>query len=162
MTKYTTTALEDWVTNFYRQLGMVQPRQIKEDLIIRHFRIYLHRKPRPAFHEVIGNYLGITVDSREIKEIQREMFFHELCHLLRHSGIQGMMPEAFRELQEWDARRFTLCAAIPYHMLSFIDFEQDNVVAETAAIYKVTEELAEERLEQIKRRMGLFTSRIYC
>jgi Zn-dependent peptidase ImmA (M78 family) len=153
--KYVTTALEDWVTNFYRQLLIVQPRHIKEEIIVRYFRIYLHKKPRPSFHEVIGHYRGITVDTRTSQEEQREQFFHELCHLLRHFGVQSMMPEAFRELQEWDAKRFTMCAAIPYHMLKFIDFEQDNVVTETAAMFKVTEELARARLEQIQRRVNL-------
>lgn len=151
---YPTTALEDWVTNFYLRLGIRSPGQINETVIARRLNIFIHRKPRSSFNEIYGRYMGISIDSRETLEIQREMFFHELCHILRHSGIQSMMPEAFRELQEWDARNFTLYAAIPYHMLHFIDLEQIDPVGDMAYMFKVSYDLAEERLEQIKRRVG--------
>jgi hypothetical protein len=149
---YYTTALEDWVTRFYTNLKIFHPRQIKIEYIARANEIFLHRKPRPAFYEVIGRYRGITIDSREDTTVQREMFFHELSHLLRHSGVQSMMPAAFRELQERDARHFTKYASIPFHMLKFIDFNDEYVIDQMAGLFKVTPDLCEERLEQIKNR----------
>jgi hypothetical protein len=149
---YCTTALEDWLTNFYTRLGILQPHHINIEYIARMNEVFIHRKPTPSFYEFVGRYKGITIDNRVPAINQREMFFHELCHILRHSGVQSMMPAAFRELQERDARNFTRYAAIPFHMLKFVDFEQDNVVTNTAQMFKVTEELAEERLLQIKSR----------
>lgn len=149
---YHTTALEDWVSNLYIRLRITHPKQIDIKYIARIYTIFVKRKPIPAFHEVLGRYRGITLDSRESKEIQKEMFFHEWSHILRHSGNQTMMPAAFRELQEWDARHFTRYAAIPSHMLRFIDLQDEYVIDQMVSLFKVSPELCEERLEQIKNR----------
>jgi hypothetical protein len=149
---YYTTALEDWVTNFYTRLRILHPKQMKIEYIAKVYGIFLHKKPTHSFYQVVGRYRGITLDNRDPIELQREAFFHEFGHLLRHSGVQSMMPAAFRELQEWDARHFTLYAAIPFHMLKYIDFESDCLVDSVSDIFKVTPELCEERLEQIHYR----------
>jgi hypothetical protein len=152
ISNYYTTALEDWVTAFYKRLRILHPKQLKIETIARAHEIFIHRKPELAFYEVVGRYRGITIDSLESPTVQREMFFHELCHILRHTGKQSMMAEAFRELQEWDARRFTLYAAIPHHMLKFIDFEDPYLIDQMESLFKVTPELCEERFIQIKNR----------
>lgn len=153
---YSTTELEDWVTNFYIRLKINHPRQINIEYIARQYRIFLHKKPMPANFQVIGRYQGINIDSRESIEVQREMFFHELCHILRHAGVQSMMPEAFRQLQEWDARCFAKYAAIPYHMLNYVDINSPYVIDQMVDIFKVSPELCLERLEQIYRRNKIY------
>lgn len=105
-----------------------------------------------SFH-ILGRYRDIVIDVREPKEKHREIFFHELCHILRHAGIQSMMPTAFRELQEWDAQHFTQYAAIPHHMLKYIPFQDHDVVNQMSLIFQVSPELCEMRLEQVKRRL---------
>lgn len=152
---YPTTALEDWVTDFYLRLNIYHPDQNDMQLIARRYRIFLHKKPLPSCHQIVGRYRGITIDNREPPEVQREMFFHELCHILRHCGVQSMMPEAFRQLQEWDARNFVRYAAIPHHMIRFIDFDDPHVIDQMASLFKVTHKLCEERLLQIKNRCTL-------
>jgi Zn-dependent peptidase ImmA (M78 family) len=150
---YHTTALEDWVTKLYLKLNIHHPKQITEERIARYYSIFLHRKERDPFYEIIGRYRGITIDARQSKDIQREMFYHELCHILRHAGVQSMMPEAFRELQEWDSQRFTSYIAIPHHMIKYIPFEDPGVIEETARIFKVTTALSEKRINQICSRI---------
>lgn len=151
---YPTTALEDWISNLYiNKLKFYHPNQIREISIARYYRIFIHRRNLPSSHDIIGRYQGINIDSRESPERQREIFFHELCHILRHYGVQSFMPEAFRELQEWDARNFVRYAAIPHHMLHFIDFDDPHVISNMSDMFKVTPELCEERLSQIKRRV---------
>ncbi|MEH7503251.1 ImmA/IrrE family metallo-endopeptidase [Neobacillus drentensis] len=152
LTKYNTTTLEDWVTHFYKRLKINRPHQINEDHIARMYEITINRHKLPSYHKVNGRYRGIYIDIRKSKDIQREIFFHELCHVLRHYGIQSNMPNAFRELQEWDARHFTLYAAIPSHMLRFVDLNDEYVIDQMASLFKVTPELCEERLEQIQNR----------
>ncbi|MBT2735184.1 ImmA/IrrE family metallo-endopeptidase [Bacillus sp. ISL-7] len=149
---YYTTALEDWVTNFYTRLRILHPRQIKIENIAKVNEIFIHKKPMPSYYEVMGRYRGITIDSRVSFTVQREMFFHELCHIMRHTGRQSMMLAALRELQERDARHFTRYAAIPHHMLKFVDFEDPYVIDQMASLFKVTPKLCEERLEQIHNR----------
>ena len=159
--KYQTTALEDWVSNLYKnKLGIHTPKQIDEMTICRYYRIFLHRKNMEASYQIIGRYTGIVVDKRLPFEIQRESFFHELCHILRHSGTQSMMPEAFRELQEWDAQNFVRYATIPHHMINLIDFDDPQVIMNMSDMFKVTPELCEQRLLQIKRRTGSLVGRM--
>lgn len=150
-TYYQTTALEDWVTNLYIKLNIFLPQDINEDYIASEQRIFLHRKKMASFYQIAGRYRGITIDSRESKIKQREIFFHELCHVLRHSGNQGMMNKAFRELQEWDTKHFTKYAAIPHHMIQYIPTNDQNVIEHMVNMFKVTPELCEERLMQIKK-----------
>lgn len=154
-TYYQTTALEDWVTNFYLKLNILTPQDINEDFIAREQRIFLHRKKMAPFFQTVGSYCGITIDIREPKNKQREIFFHELCHVLRHSGNQGIMNKAFRDLQEWDTKHFTKYAAIPHHMIHYIPLNEENVIDQMVNIFKVTPELCEERLVQIKKGMTL-------
>lgn len=149
---YRTTALEDWVSNLYIRLKVIHPRQINEEYLARIYGIFINRSNLPSYHKVIGNFRAIYIDNRKSKEEQREIFFHEFCHILRHYGIQSMMPAAFRELQEWDARHFTKYAAIPSHMLKFIDFNDDYVIDQMASLFKVTPELCQERFQQIQSR----------
>ncbi|MGQ4668596.1 ImmA/IrrE family metallo-endopeptidase [Metabacillus halosaccharovorans] len=147
-----TTALEDWVTSFYLRIGIKNPQDISESYIARRCEIYIKKDKIPSRYDVVGRFRSITIDIRKDKLMQREIFFHELCHILRHSGKQGMMPEAFRELQEWDARNFVKYAAIPTHMLKFIDLNDPLVVDQMVHLFKVTPELCTERLLQIQKR----------
>jgi Zn-dependent peptidase ImmA (M78 family) len=149
---YYTTALEDWVTNKYKRLRILHPEQINIDYIAKIFDIRIKRTPLPSFHDIASSCRWIFVDNRKNKREQREIFFHEFGHILRHTGVQTMLPSAFRELQEWDARHFTMYAAIPYHMLNHIDFNDEYVIDQMTSLFKVTPELCEERLEQIKNR----------
>jgi Zn-dependent peptidase ImmA (M78 family) len=152
---YQTTELEDWVSNMYKKIGITNPSLINEEKISRYFQIFLKRKPMHSSYHIIGRYRDIVIDEREPLEKHREIFFHELCHILRHAGIQSMMPTAFRELQEWDAHHFTQYAAIPYHMIRYIPINDRDVIKQMSDMFCVSPELCERRLEQILRRNHL-------
>nr|WP_318036012.1 ImmA/IrrE family metallo-endopeptidase [Halobacillus shinanisalinarum] len=149
---YTTTHLEDWVSDWYLKLHITIPSQLMAYTIARKYETFLHRKPVSPHYEVFGRFRAITVDSRRTKEVQREQFYHEFCHLLRHVGKQTMMPPAFRELQERDARHFTFYAALPYHMISQYDINNPNLLDQWVKDFRVTTELCRKRLQQIKER----------
>lgn len=152
---YYTTNLEDWVTKLYIKIQVFHPKHIKEEEIAQKLGIFLHRKPMPPSYQVLGRYRGITVDVRVSYEEQREMFFHELCHILRHAGTQDTMPSSFRDLQEWDAHNFVRYAAIPYHQLKYIDFNQPNIEQHMAELFGVSIDLAKERVHQFESRCKL-------
>lgn len=147
-----TTPLEDWVTNFYKRIGIRKPEDLQIDFIAKQCNVILMRDQAESHYINLGYTKVIIVDSRLSLERQREVFFHELCHILRHEGMQGIMPVAFRDLQEWDAVNFAKYAAIPYHMLQYIRLDRD-VVADMSELFKVTPKLCKERLEQILNRM---------
>lgn len=148
---YTTTSLEDWITTMYAKLGILAPADIDIKYLAFKFTIFIHHKPMPSRFDVYYRYRGIVLDNRCSLEEQREQFFHELCHILRHAGHQTMMPEAFRELQEWDANQFVMYAALPFSMLTNYDFNDEYLIQHLMDDFKVTEELCIKRLEQIKR-----------
>lgn len=154
--KYTTTALEDWVVNFYNRMKIVHPKEIDIEYMAKRYEVFINYWDFPSKYVIKGRFRGVYIDRKKSKEHQREIFFHEFAHILRHTGVQTMLPSAFRELQEWDARHFTKYAAIPYHMLQFIDFEDEYVIDQMANLFKVSPELCEERLGQIYNRLGLF------
>lgn len=151
MILYNSTALEDWIVNRYAKLHIHVPKDIDIKQLAYHHSIFIHYKPMPSRYDVYGRYRGIVLDERSSIEEQREQFFHELCHILRHVGHQTMMPDAFRELQEWDANRFTMYAVLPYFMVKEYDFYDDQLIYNLATDFKVTKKLVIKRLDHIKR-----------
>lgn len=149
---YTTTALEDWVTSMYARMRIQDPADIDIKYLSYRFSIFIHYKPMPARYDIYGRYRAIVLDDRCTLVEQREQFFHEYCHILRHSGHQTMMPKAYRELQEWDANQFVMYAALPSFLLKSYDFDDPMLVQYLADDFKVTEDLCVKRLEQIKRK----------
>lgn len=158
---YKTTALEDWVINRYTRIGILRPEHIDIKFIAKNFDITINISNLPSTHVVNGRFRGIYLNRSLSKEMRREVFFHEFCHIQRHAGVQSNMPNPFRELQEWDAKTFTLYATIPYHMIQFIPFDEPGCIEETAHMFRITSELAEERIEMIKRRMDTITNRLH-
>ncbi|RKD22587.1 peptidase [Ammoniphilus oxalaticus] len=147
---YTPTHLEEWVSRLYLRQRIREPHDICEESICRFLDIFLFYKEAPSLAFESGRFKSITINSRLPKRKQRERFYHELCHLLRHVGWQLMLPKAFKELQEYDSQNFTRYAAIPFHMLKYFDFRDPNIIPLMADRFKVTEELCNERLSMIK------------
>lgn len=148
---YQPTALESWVSRFYQNLNIYTPEDLEEEVIALALNIFLFRRDLSPLAYENGRFKSITIDCRNPVEEQREQFYHELSHILRHAGYQNrMMPEAFRELQEWDARHFVRYAAIPYHMLRFIDFDEPDFLLSMARKFGVTTALCQERIQKIK------------
>ncbi|GIO06273.1 hypothetical protein J31TS6_23010 [Brevibacillus reuszeri] len=150
---YSPTPLETWISHFYKQLGIKTPEKLDEQRIARSLNIHLFYKEIPSMAYEFGRFKSITIDKRLPTLVQRERFYHELCHILRHAGRQIMMPAAFRELQEWDARNFTMYAALPLHMLKNYDYKQPEIVEELSEQFRVTPELCTERLKRISEKV---------
>lgn len=150
---YLPTLLEKWISDWYIKNNILKPEDIDIEKITELNSIIYDEKPINSHYLEIGDAKIIIVNSRLTPEIQREQFFHELCHVLRHAGIQTMMPKAFREYQEWNAKHFTRYAAIPYHMLKYIDYTSPDAVTVTSSMFKVTPKLVISRFSEIKRRI---------
>ncbi|MFC7062837.1 ImmA/IrrE family metallo-endopeptidase [Halobacillus seohaensis] len=159
--QYTTTALEDWVSNWYIKHKCQQPADLNLNKIAMKYEIFIHYKPFETRYARFGRYREIVLNSTLDDVTQREQFFHELCHAIRHVGKQTMMLDAFRELQERDARHFTLYSALPYHMIKRYDLDDPELLDLWAHDFKVSYELCQERLEQIKRRSDCTKSFLY-
>lgn len=153
---YKTTHLEDWITKLYHRLNIFSPEDLTFQRICRTFDIFLKYKEINSHSSEFGRFRCIVLDSQLSQEQQREKFFHELCHLLRHSGRQYMMPKAFLELQENQANIFTMYASLPYFMLEHYDLTDPDIVYILSETFTVTEDLVMRRLEQIRNRIYVY------
>ncbi|WP_420329556.1 ImmA/IrrE family metallo-endopeptidase [Salimicrobium jeotgali] len=150
---YSTTILEDLVTQWYINHRYNNPEDLNIQDIGLESQIFLRCKPMQARFMKVGRFQEIIVDSRLPTIYQREQFFHELCHALRHAGRQTMMPKAFHELQERDARHFTLYASLPAHMINEYTVTSPAIIDQLSRDFKVPRKLCIERLEKIKGRI---------
>ncbi|WP_408009090.1 ImmA/IrrE family metallo-endopeptidase [Pseudalkalibacillus sp. A8] len=101
----------------------------------------------------VGKFQEIVLDSRLPYIQQREQFFHELCHAVRHAGRQSIMPYSFYELQERDARHFTLYASLPTHMINDYNLSNPAIIDQWSRDFKIPKKVCVERLEKIKSRI---------
>lgn len=129
------------------------PEDIDEKKIARLLEIHLKYSEKRNYSYENGRFKIININIHLDKEKQREIFFHELCHLLRHAGSQLEMPLTWRELQEWDCDHFTKYAAIPFHMLDAVDWKSPTLISDMSSVFKVSKELCEYRVEHIRRNM---------
>jgi Zn-dependent peptidase ImmA (M78 family) len=148
---YKPTSLEKSVSDFLIQIDILSPSHLDPFLISRTLGIEYEQFHSPACSGVEEGIPYIITDKRCSFENQREQFFHELGHILRHDGDQNNgMPQSFREYQEWDAHQFTVYVMVPYHMLDFSLFYSINGLMDR---FDVPEQIARKRFNQIRRRL---------
>lgn len=152
---YIPSRLEDMVSKLFIHLNILHPDDLDEENICRKLDIFLLEEPSKAYSYQSDLFKSITIDTRMSQKAQRETFYHELCHILIHVGNQKKLPLLFRELQERDARVFTKYAAIPYHMIRFIDWDHPYLVEYVSDLFKITKLLSEVRLLNIKNKIIL-------
>ncbi|UOQ47206.1 ImmA/IrrE family metallo-endopeptidase [Gracilibacillus caseinilyticus] len=143
--------LERWISKHYLKKGITKPSHMDIEEIAKSFDVQLGYREKRSYSFAYGNSKIISIDSKLTIEEQHEQFFHELCHILRHCGSQLIMPKAFRDLQEWDAKRFTRYAAIPLHMVQQFDLKSDFVIEEMSYKFNINSFIVKERLEGIYR-----------
>lgn len=152
---YKPTPLEEWINEKYQTAGIRYASQMDIELIAAIFGIEIRLYDGPSFAEWDkGSYAFIFLNDRDSQEKRRNVFFHELCHPLRHCGCQEQLPEAFVELQEVQASHFELYAAMPIYLIeefaSISETHLSNVLAEE---FKLPESFVRKRLDQIRQRV---------
>lgn len=154
-THYQTTPLEQWVEALYDQHGISTPAQLSMTNLAAKLHIWIYTMDMSSMAIEKDGLFSINVDRRLSVKEQWEDFLHELCHVLRHSGNQMIMPDRYVGWQEQDASAFQLYAAIPLPMLKKLSLpEQKNeMIAFLTEEFQVTYRLAKERIEQIQRRV---------
>lgn len=154
-THYQTTPLEQWVETLYLQHEITEPSQLSMTNLAAKLHIWVYAMDMNSMAVENNGQFSINVDRRLSAKEQWEDFLHELCHVLRHSGNQMIMPDRYVDWQEQDATAFQLYAAIPISMLKKLPLpEQKNeMIALLSEEFQVTHRLAAARIEQIQRRV---------
>lgn len=144
--------IEQEVTRMYKSMKIYRPEDIDIRKIAYYFRIHLKFSDKRSYSAEIGRFKLININIHLSKKKQREVFFHELCHLLRHYGNQyENMPKDFKDLQEWDAAHFTRYAAIPFHLLKYLDLKSPTLINDMAQTFAISEEICQDRMDHIYR-----------
>lgn len=142
--------LDDWIRQFYEQVGIEAPDDLNMYRIAAECRIWIHQAPVRSRAIERDGMATIILDNRLQARQQWEEFSHELCHVLRQSGNQLKMTLPFLQYQEWKAERFALQFCIPAFMLHKLDLpdEYQRSVDMICESFNVTRPFARTRLQQ--------------
>lgn len=153
---YRPCELEQWINSRYIHSGIRTPGDLDLEWVAQLFGADLVFYMGPSFADWReGGYSVIFLDQRLAYDEARSVFFHELCHPVRHVGSQPELPRLFAELQEIQAGLFQLYAAMPIYMIE--DYAEHLEEAHAAQIlahaFRLPRELVERRLQQIAARL---------
>ncbi|UQZ34556.1 hypothetical protein C2I18_14130 [Paenibacillus sp. PK3_47] len=150
---YFKTPLEQSIQDVYLENGILTPEDLTIERVSEMFQVDV------VFEQVItfsdNQSMVIFLQSGVEQTEQRKSFYHELGHVLRHAGDQRLMLKLFRQLQEADAERFSLYAAMPFFMFERIKLpaEEETAAGYVSKLFKVPPEFTLLRLRQIQRRI---------
>ncbi|MBW7453859.1 ImmA/IrrE family metallo-endopeptidase [Paenibacillus sepulcri] len=147
------TELEKWITKHYLEHNLLLPGELDIDVIAELFSVTIVYYNGACFS---GNESQVIFLNKNMNMIdRRDVFFHELCHVLRHAGDQRKMPRPFLDLQEGQAEVFALYASLPLYMLREIHLpsNQEQATLKLSQMFKVRTDTALSRLLQIQRRI---------
>ncbi|WP_199426051.1 ImmA/IrrE family metallo-endopeptidase [Thermaerobacillus caldiproteolyticus] len=151
--QYQFTPLEQYIHDLYQHLSIAKPYQLDMIDIASKLNIWLHFADiRSTAIDRNGIY-SIIIDRRLTKQQQWQDFGHELCHLLRHSGNQVMLPESMVQLQEAQATNFALHFCVPTFMLLNLElpYTENEIIyflSETFCVEPIFAKKRWERFEQ--------------
>lgn len=155
LTMYKATEMEIWINEKYKNSGILRATDMDLDIIASIFNIDIVYYDGPSFADWSDRSAVIFLNKKLSSEKAREIFFHELCHPLRHVGNQVNMPTGLKQLQEVQAGLFQLYAAIPAYMLE--EFREisyyDTYVKCVAEAFDLTLTFVKKRLQQINQRI---------
>ncbi|WP_366160638.1 ImmA/IrrE family metallo-endopeptidase [Bacillus infantis] len=153
---YRQTPLEDMIEAMYKEKGIYQLSDLEIENVATKLNIkivYMAGAPDRAIWT--DRKAAIFLNPKRPNAKLREIFFHELCHPIRHYGSQhSMSNDAFRELQEIQANHFQLYAAMPFFILNKIKLPiGESTINTMADLFNLPHDFVMKRLEQIKRRI---------
>lgn len=152
---YKPTESELLISKLYQTFGIRSPADIDLELIAWIWNVELEIREGKPF-TTWENDSAVIFLSRELSEVEnRAVFFHELCHPVKHAGAQDDLPELFRELQEIQAERFQLISAMPFYLLPPPETLLDEYAGTISELFKVPIELAVRRVEHLISRMDV-------
>lgn len=146
------TPEESRVSKLLEEYGIFHPWQLQIENVCNVFDIDLEMGLSSTGFCYM-DYKMITLNKRKNEKQRQFEFFHELAHLLFHSGDQDKLPENIVHVQEWQASRLALYLSIPYHMLHYIKMSNPDVIQETSNLFNLPEDVVCKRLTQIKNNL---------
>ncbi|MGK9183764.1 ImmA/IrrE family metallo-endopeptidase [Priestia filamentosa] len=155
---YVPSHMEEQISKEYIKRDILKPSDLTVSNIAEKFGIEIFHYPYASFSIKRKNYHFIFLDT-ELPTMQfKLLFFHELCHIIRHAGEQDRIPPSFKKLQEWEAKNFIKYAMLPYHMVHYI---KEDDVTHTAELFEVPIDVCKERISSLLGRKSYKRSYIF-
>ncbi|TES47192.1 ImmA/IrrE family metallo-endopeptidase [Halalkalibacterium halodurans] len=146
---YFPNRLEYLISQRFKQKGILLPDDLKIETVANAFdiEIFYHQTSFAFFQ---GNYKAITLNKHVDSRQQHYEFWHELTHILIHTGDQLKTAKYINKYQEIDANKCALFCAMPYHMLQYIDWYQENLLELLLEQFHLPKHQLINRLQQIQ------------
>lgn len=147
---YYYTHLEDYITHFYKQLGITDLSLLSFQEIATRLGIKVFYWSEPSQALFIEGRAYIFLEENLSPEKEWQDFCHELCHVLLHSGNQFNLPPLFHQYQEHKANNFMYHACVPSFMLERMELygATKNDILHVQQQFNVEYEFAETRLNK--------------
>ncbi|PWW06280.1 uncharacterized protein DUF955 [Paenibacillus cellulosilyticus] len=156
---YRENDLERWISKKYQAAGIFNATDLGIDRVAPIYEVEVKIYEGPSFaqwHE--GEYCFMFLNNQMPLKKMREHFFHELCHPVRHVGLQNdpCMSPLFRQLQETQAEAFQLYASMPAYLLEeFTPYAtQSNFLRILTESFLLPYKLVERRITQMLHRIN--------
>jgi len=115
--------IERYVYNLYKSIQVTHPEQLKLKSIASELGVSV------LYGSISFSFNNVVILEKTNKQMEWQMFGHELCHVLRHVGNQLNMHYLFVQLQEWQADYFAYHFCVPTFMLFNLKEVSVNVIA---------------------------------
>ncbi|MNM70408.1 hypothetical protein D3C81_820360 [compost metagenome] len=154
LSMYFLSPLEQLIQEIYLSNHLLNHWDLTIDNLATVFNVEVAYSKLPTFSDNEQRVIFLCHNDEPSK--QRRGFFHELGHVIRHSGDQRIMPELFQQMQEADAERFSLYASMPFFMLKKLSLppSEEHASGRISDIFQVSPIFAQQRLRQIQERIS--------
>lgn len=138
--------LEDYIFRLFNSIGVKQPKDLDMHTIAQKLgvEIVYRNKAFRIYDEIVL--------FRSNRQQEWQLFGHEVCHFLRHSGNQLLMNRLFFDLQEWQANHFAYHFCVPTFMLDKLVIHNSYDIVNQ---FNVDYEFAIKRLEMYQNKQYL-------
>lgn len=144
------THLEDYIYLLLKSLDITKPHQLNIENVSNRMGLKLVYKKKAFMHD---DEIVLQPGTRQKEWV---LFVHELCHRLRHAGMQLIMHPLFVELQEYQADYFSYHFCVPTFMLQELKEVSVHVIMN---LFNVEEDFAIKRFEMYQNK--LINGRVY-
>lgn len=149
---YQPTGAEIWLCGLYSMHGINERNLENFHIIASIFGVRVIYNAIPSFVFWASDYRIISLDNRTSPDRQRADFYHELGHIALHDGRQPGLHPLMVQLQEWQAQRFQLIAAMPYVLLPPFARTWGEYTWLLSQTFAVPADVAARRVEMIRAR----------
>ncbi|GAA0422767.1 ImmA/IrrE family metallo-endopeptidase [Virgibacillus sp. AGTR] len=146
---YLYSRTEDYIQHLLAKINIKIPTELRIENISNSLKIPVYFWEFSSETVYKNGKCIIFLNATNNEQVQWQEFAHEIAHNLWHAGRQEYLPQAFIELQEWQANYFSYHLCVPTFMLQRIPKASPYQIMH---LFNVEYEFACKRLEMYKNK----------